>query len=108
MPGVPPLKERCMRRSRHLYLVVAQFPAALVGRAAAAPATPVVRMTTLTAATNAGTETQTDRYFPRSRELGHLATPDLPVPGYLTPVTDPELGTKVTRVTDRAAMGVDL
>src|SRR3954471_17685909 len=115
MPSVPPLKERCMRRSRYLYLVAAAgllaVPAALVSRAEAAPVTPVVRFAALDGVKNANAEAaaeQRDRYFPRSRELGRIATPDLPVPGYLTPVIDPELGTKVTRVTDRAAMGVDL
>src|ERR687885_732858 len=98
-----------MRRSRH-WLVVAVaglllVPAVLAVRVQAAKATPVARLATLGAAPRPATG---EIYLPRVRELSRLATPDLPIPGYLTPVTDPATGTRVTRVSDRTAMGVDL
>jgi hypothetical protein len=46
--------------------------------------------------------------FPLSRTLSRQSTPSLPRPWYLDPITDPTFGTRITRVSDRTEMGVDL
>jgi hypothetical protein len=42
--------------------------------------------------------------FPSTTTLRYLATPSVSRPGYLSPITDPVLGTKTTRVSDTAGV----
>ncbi len=46
--------------------------------------------------------------YPVDRSLNYVAPRELPLPGYLQPITDPLFGTLVTRVSDQTAMGVNL
>jgi hypothetical protein len=127
---VPPPKERAMQRSRTSRKLATIAVLAVLGSAAYVaaagqpapswakpvnrhPAAAALSATTTTAAGSgmsmaAVSGSIAALSFPVSRTLSRLSTPSLPRPRYLDPITDPTFGTRVTRVSDRTAMGVDL